>query len=67
MYYIASIHIHCYIFRLIRAAYEEKVDYFASLAANVLKSAHRALDFIQKTDEYVKLIILCKTTGIIMS
>ena len=46
--------------RLIRAAYEEKVDYFASLAANVLKSAHRALDFIQKTDEYVKLLILYK-------
>lgn len=39
-----------------RAGYEDKMDYFASLAANVLKSAHKALDTVQKTEEYVNLL-----------
>ena len=38
---------------LVRAAYEEKSEYFASLASNVLRSAQRALDTIQKTNELV--------------
>lgn len=40
-----------------RAGYEEKADYFASLAANVLKSAHKALETVQRTDEYVKVLL----------
>ena len=36
---------------LIRAAYEEKYEFFASLATNMLRSAQRALETIQKTDE----------------
>ena len=36
---------------LVRAAYEEKCDYFASLATNMLRSSQRALETIQKTDE----------------
>lgn len=39
-----------------RAGYEEKADYYASLAANVLKSAHKALETVQKTEEYVKIL-----------
>ena len=38
---------------LVRAAYEEKNEYFASLASNILRSARRALDAIQKTNESV--------------
>ena len=36
---------------LIRAAYEEKYEFLASLATNMLRSAQRALETIQKTDE----------------
>ena len=36
---------------LVRAAYEEKNEYFASLASNILRSSKRALDTIQKTNE----------------
>jgi len=38
---------------LIRAAYEDKHEFFASLATNMLRSAQRALESIQKTDEWV--------------
>lgn len=47
MYY----HLICLLNSLVRSGYEEKADYFASLAANVLKSAHKALDTVQQTDE----------------
>ena len=40
---------------LVRAAYEEKCEYFAGLATNMLRSSQRALETIQKTDEYVCL------------
>ncbi|XP_064382815.1 uncharacterized protein LOC135331544 [Halichondria panicea] len=40
---------------LIRAAYEEKYEFLASLATNMLRSAQRALETIQKTDEYSML------------
>ena len=40
---------------LVRAAYEEKNEYFASLASNILRSAQRALDVIQKTNESVSM------------
>jgi len=36
---------------LVRAAYEDKDEYYASLATNMLRSAQRALEIIQKTDE----------------
>ena len=36
---------------LVRAAYEEKNEYFANLASNILRSSQRALDTIQKTNE----------------
>ena len=38
---------------LVRAAYEEKTEYFASLASNILQSVQRALDTIQRTNESV--------------
>lgn len=40
---------------LVRAAYEEKKEYYASLATNMLRSTHRALETVQKTDELVTL------------
>ena len=39
---------------LVRAAYEEKSEYFASLTSNILRSAQRALDTIQQTHESVQ-------------
>ena len=39
---------------LVRAAYEEKSEYFASLTSNILRSAQRALDTIQQTHESVR-------------
>jgi len=36
---------------LVRAAYEDKDEYYASLATNMLRSAQKALEIIQKTDE----------------
>lgn len=36
---------------LVRAAYEEKHDFYASLATNMLRSSQRALETIQKADE----------------
>lgn len=37
---------------LIRAAYEDKADYFAALAHNMLQSTGRALEKIQESKEY---------------
>ena len=39
------------VYRLIRAAYEEKTDYYNALADNMLQSTRRALETIQKTNE----------------
>ena len=36
---------------LVRAAYEDKNEYFASLASNELKSAQQAMDSIHHTNE----------------
>ena len=50
---------------LVRAAYEEKSEYFASLTSNILRSAQRALDTIQRTNEsvlsnsFILLFALC--------
>ena len=41
---------------LVRAAYEEKSEYFASLSSNALQSAQWALDLIQKTNESVMML-----------
>ena len=38
---------------LIRAGYEEKTDYLAALAHNMLLSTNKALETIQKTNEWV--------------
>ena len=45
---------------LVRAAYEEKTEYFASLASNILQSVQRALDTIQRTNESVFKILVCQ-------
>ena len=39
------------LYRLIRGAYEDKTDYYASLASNMLQSGNKALETIQKTNE----------------
>ena len=36
---------------LVRAAYEDKKDFLASLATNMLRSTQKALEVIQKTNE----------------
>lgn len=40
---------------LVRAAYEEKCEYYISLATNMLRSSQRALETVQKTEEYVAI------------
>lgn len=45
---------------LVRAAYEEKCEFYASLATNMLRSSQRALETIQKTDEYVHHLLLAR-------
>lgn len=40
---------------LVRAAYEEKKEFFSPLATNMLSSAQKAVETIHKTDEYAML------------
>ena len=44
---------------LVRAAYNEKYEYFGSLATNMLRSSQRALEAVQKTNEYVPTFTSC--------